>query len=52
MFPRTAAATAEAHRILSLCLDERAPAGLLDFFADAHAIGKDAVAASFLEGMA
>ena len=33
MFPRAAAAAAEAHRVLALCLDERAPKGLLEFFA-------------------
>ncbi len=42
MFPRAAAAAAEAHRILSLCLDDRSPAGLLDFFAGALAGGASA----------
>ena len=41
MFPRAEAASAEAHRILSLCLDDRSPAGLLDFFAGAFAGGGD-----------
>ena len=32
MFPRSEAAAAEAHRVLELCLDDRAPFGLIDFF--------------------
>jgi 2-polyprenyl-6-methoxyphenol hydroxylase-like FAD-dependent oxidoreductase len=32
MFARSAPAAAEAHRILELCLGDRAPFGLLDFF--------------------
>lgn len=32
MFPRSATAAAEAHRILTLCLGEGAPFGLIDFF--------------------
>lgn len=39
MFPRAAAAAVEAHRLLTLCLDERAPLGLLEFFAGAFALG-------------
>lgn len=35
MFPRSEAAAVEAHRILSLCLDDRAPFGLIDFFTGA-----------------
>ena len=41
MFPRAAAAAAEAHRMLLLCLDDRSPAGLLDIFAGAFAGGDD-----------
>lgn len=37
MFPRSAAASAEAHRILALCIDDRGAAGMLDFFTRAHA---------------
>ena len=37
MFPRGEAAAVEAHRILSLCLDDRAPSGLVDFFTGAMA---------------
>ena len=33
MFPRTEAAAAEAHRGLAMCLDDRAPTGLIEFFA-------------------
>jgi len=32
LFPRSAAAAAGAHQILKLCLDDRAPFGLVDFF--------------------
>ena len=32
MFTRSAAAAADAHRMLALCLDERAPSGLVEFF--------------------
>ncbi len=32
MFPRGEAAASEAHRMLAICLDERAPLGLIDFF--------------------
>lgn len=32
MFPRSAAAAADSHAILELCLDDRAPLGLIDFF--------------------
>jgi 2-polyprenyl-6-methoxyphenol hydroxylase-like FAD-dependent oxidoreductase len=32
MFPRSAAAGSDAHQILALCLNERAPFGLVDFF--------------------
>lgn len=35
MFPRSATAAAEAQRVLALCLDERAPFGLIDFFTEA-----------------
>jgi 2-polyprenyl-6-methoxyphenol hydroxylase-like FAD-dependent oxidoreductase len=35
MFPRSQSAAAEAHQILALCLDDRAPFGLIDFFASA-----------------
>ena len=35
LFPRSQAAAAEAHLILGLCLDDRAPLGLVDFFAGA-----------------
>ena len=36
LFPRSASAAAEAHRILDLCLDDRAPFGLVEFFAGAR----------------
>lgn len=32
LFPRSQAAAADAHTILGLCLDDRAPFGLIDFF--------------------
>jgi 2-polyprenyl-6-methoxyphenol hydroxylase-like FAD-dependent oxidoreductase len=32
MFPRSQIAAADAHQTLALCLDERAPFGLVDFF--------------------
>ena len=32
MFPRSASAAADAQQTLALCLDERAPFGLIDFF--------------------
>lgn len=32
MFARSATAASEAHRMLALCLDERAPFGLVEFF--------------------
>ncbi len=32
LFPRSEAAAVDAHRILELCLDARAPFGLVDFF--------------------
>jgi 2-polyprenyl-6-methoxyphenol hydroxylase-like FAD-dependent oxidoreductase len=32
MFPRSETAAANAHRALGLCLDDRAPFGLVDFF--------------------
>ncbi len=35
MFPRGEAAAEEAHRMLALCLDDRAPFGLIDFFTGA-----------------
>ena len=35
MFPRSALAAADAHQTLALCLDERAPFGLIDFFTGA-----------------
>jgi 2-polyprenyl-6-methoxyphenol hydroxylase-like FAD-dependent oxidoreductase len=37
MFPRSASAAADAHQILALCLDDRAPFGLIDFFTSAFA---------------
>ncbi len=37
MFPRSEAAAVDAHRTLDLCLDERAPHGLIDFFTGALA---------------
>ena len=36
MFARSAAAAGEAHRMLALCLDERAPSGLVEFFTSAQ----------------
>ena len=41
MFARSAASAAEAHRMLALCLDARAPSGLVEFFKSAQA-GPDA----------
>ena len=35
MFPRSARAAADAHQVLALCLDDRAPFGLVDFFTGA-----------------
>jgi 2-polyprenyl-6-methoxyphenol hydroxylase-like FAD-dependent oxidoreductase len=35
MFPRSHAAAADAHQALALCLDDRAPFGLIDFFTSA-----------------
>lgn len=35
MFARSRSAAAEAHRVLTLCLDERAPASLVDFLSGA-----------------
>ena len=35
MFPRGEAAAVDAHRMLALCLDDRAPSGLIDFFTGA-----------------
>jgi 2-polyprenyl-6-methoxyphenol hydroxylase-like FAD-dependent oxidoreductase len=35
MFPRSALAAADAHQTLALCLDERAPFNLIDFFTGA-----------------
>jgi 2-polyprenyl-6-methoxyphenol hydroxylase-like FAD-dependent oxidoreductase len=40
LFPRSQSAAAEAPVVLGLCLDDRAPFGLLDFFAAARD-GKD-----------
>jgi 2-polyprenyl-6-methoxyphenol hydroxylase-like FAD-dependent oxidoreductase len=36
MFPRSETAAADAHLILKLCLDDRAPFGLIDFFTGAR----------------
>ena len=41
MFARTAAAATEAHRMLALCLDERAPHGLVEFFTGLQSGGAD-----------
>jgi hypothetical protein len=51
MFPRSEAAALEACRILALCLDDRAPFGLIDFFTSAlmgkpEGEGRDATAGS------
>nr|WP_319799923.1 FAD-dependent monooxygenase [Mesorhizobium sp. PAMC28654] len=35
MFPRSEAEAADAHQILDLCIGERAPFGLIDFFTSA-----------------
>ena len=35
MFPRSESEAADAHLILELCLGDRAPSGLIDFFAGA-----------------
>jgi len=37
LFPRSQSAAADAHRTLALCLDDRAPFGLIDFFTGAFA---------------
>lgn len=37
LFPRSAAAARDSHQILELCLDDRAPFGLVDFFTGALA---------------
>ena len=37
LFPRSESAAADAHRILELFLDDRAPFGLVDFFTGALA---------------
>jgi 2-polyprenyl-6-methoxyphenol hydroxylase-like FAD-dependent oxidoreductase len=36
LFPRSEAAAVDAHMILGLCLDDRAPFGLIDFFTGAR----------------
>ena len=36
MFPRSESEAADAHLILELCLGDRAPFGLIDFFTSAH----------------
>lgn len=36
MFPRSRSAAADAHETLALCLDDRAPLSLVDFFNGAH----------------
>ncbi len=36
LFPRSTAAAADAHDILRLCLDDRAPRGLIEFLTGAH----------------
>jgi len=36
LFPRSESAAVDAHLILGLCLDDRAPFGLIDFFTGAH----------------
>jgi 2-polyprenyl-6-methoxyphenol hydroxylase-like FAD-dependent oxidoreductase len=41
MFPRSLSAAEDAHRTLALCLDERAPFGLVDFFTGALEIGRE-----------
>ncbi len=41
MFPRSQAEAAEAHRMLSLFFDDRAPLGLLDFFTGAPKEAKE-----------
>ncbi|MGB9225780.1 FAD-dependent monooxygenase, partial [Mycobacterium sp.] len=35
LFPRSESAAADAHLILGLCLDDRAPFGLIDYFTGA-----------------
>ena len=39
MFPRSETAAVEAHRMLALLLDDRAPFGLIDFFTTAASMG-------------
>jgi len=41
MFPRSQSAAAESHALLSLCLDDRAPFSLVDFFTEAQVGGRD-----------
>jgi 2-polyprenyl-6-methoxyphenol hydroxylase-like FAD-dependent oxidoreductase len=36
MFPRSESAAADAHLMLALCLGDRAPFGLVDFFINAR----------------
>ncbi len=42
LFPRSQAAAVDAHMILELCLDDRAPFGLVDFFTGAFEESKQA----------
>jgi 2-polyprenyl-6-methoxyphenol hydroxylase-like FAD-dependent oxidoreductase len=44
MFPRSATAAADAHQTLALCLDQRAPFSLVDFFTGGFAGGQEQVA--------
>jgi 2-polyprenyl-6-methoxyphenol hydroxylase-like FAD-dependent oxidoreductase len=39
LFPRSKSAAADAYLILGLCLDDRAPFGLIDFFTGAPGPG-------------
>jgi hypothetical protein len=41
MFPRSLSAADDAHRTLALCLDERSPFGLVDFFTGALKVGRE-----------
>jgi hypothetical protein len=41
MFPRSRSAAVDAHRILALCLDDRSPFSLVDFFTNAPARNRE-----------
>jgi 2-polyprenyl-6-methoxyphenol hydroxylase-like FAD-dependent oxidoreductase len=41
LFPRSESAAVDAHLILGLCLGDRAPFGLVDFFTGSLAVDRD-----------